>query len=129
MGYNSCAAKAFRFDTDVSIDQYRPGVSNNNWRNRPDGSSFAVTTAARADSPEAAIENALQVWNSEYGRQYSEFAVRVTQGCHCCYGEGMITKRTPRTVKRIKCPECAGQGLTRTIRETVWTRPISETAA
>lgn len=99
-------------DVQYNVDFFRDGPSDEKWRNRDDGTSFAVGLISPAVDLRDALQKFTQTWESEYGRQYVRAVVSVISTCRACYGTGKI--RSKRSAyKFITCKACRGLESTR----------------
>src|SRR3990167_11154414 len=68
-------------DVTLSVEFFAPGRAVDTWRNRDDGTHFAVGLVSPASSSDDALQQFVTTWESEYGRQYTRAVVNVKSAC------------------------------------------------
>ena len=94
-------------DVTLNVEFFAPGRAADTWRNRDDGTHFAVGLVSPAGSSDDALQQFAATWESEYGRQYVRALVTVKSACPACYGAGRIRSKRSQ-YKTIACRTCRG---------------------
>ena len=92
----------------------REGLSNETWRNLPDGNHIAVY---ECDS-DSNLQALLTKWNAQrlmpHYQQYKYMTLTITSSCKTCFGNQYVPGKRYSNLNSVKCPDCKAKPTKRT---------------